>query len=244
MPDRRRRGPPPPLWPARPRRRADRPEQALHHLPALDPSTRPVRWPTTSSTRGDLEGDDPASGSRRWSRLHVKKHGGDVERSLADVPAAPSTRDGLAPPAQPRHGGESPAPRAARQPWAGALMPTARPVAPSATATSPTASGSASSGPTPAVALGTVFSGDRQRAAPARSPSSRSSTSHADDPVSRAQVLAGSQGGPSSLEHPGDRPGVWPRDLCRRPAVLRHAVHPAATASRRRSTAFTPPTSR
>ena len=62
---------------------------------------------------------------------------------------------------------------------------------------------------------------------------------HADDPVSRQRFLLEAEitGG---LEHPGDRPGLRPGHLRRRPAVLRHAVHPAATASRRPSSASTP----
>ena len=39
---------------------------------------------------------------------------------------------------------------------------------------------------------------------------------------------------------PGHRPGLRPGHLRRRPPVLRHAVHPAATASRRPSAASTP----
>ena len=48
---------------------------------------------------------------------------------------------------------------------------------------------------------------------------------HADDPGSRARFLLEAEitGG---LEHPGDRPGLRPGGLRRRPAVLRHAVHP------------------
>ena len=45
--------------------------------------------------RGDLDADDRAA-SKRSSARHLKKHGGDVEKSLAAVPANRSTRAGLA----------------------------------------------------------------------------------------------------------------------------------------------------
>jgi serine/threonine protein kinase/tetratricopeptide (TPR) repeat protein len=45
--------------------------------------------------RGDLEADDRSAVDALVAR-HVKKHGGDVERSLAAIPAGRSTREGLA----------------------------------------------------------------------------------------------------------------------------------------------------
>ncbi len=45
--------------------------------------------------RGDLD-DEQRAGIEAMVALHVKKHGGDVEKSLAAVPAGDSTREGLA----------------------------------------------------------------------------------------------------------------------------------------------------
>jgi serine/threonine-protein kinase len=45
-------------------------------------------------TRGDLDAEQRA-GVEAMVALHLKKHGGDVERSLAAVPAVPSARRGL-----------------------------------------------------------------------------------------------------------------------------------------------------
>jgi serine/threonine-protein kinase len=45
--------------------------------------------------RGDLDADDRSAVDALVAR-HVKKHGGDVERSLAAIPAGRSTREGLA----------------------------------------------------------------------------------------------------------------------------------------------------
>src|SRR5262245_43954633 len=47
------------------------------------------------TARGDLDADQRA-GVEAMVGLHLKKHGGDVERSLAAVPAGRSTREGLA----------------------------------------------------------------------------------------------------------------------------------------------------
>jgi hypothetical protein len=44
--------------------------------------------------RGDLD-DEQRAGVEAMVALHLKKHGGEVERSLAAVPAGPSTRQGL-----------------------------------------------------------------------------------------------------------------------------------------------------
>src|SRR5580658_4727256 len=45
--------------------------------------------------RGDLDADDRSAIDALVAR-HVKKHGGDVERSLAAIPAGRSTREDLA----------------------------------------------------------------------------------------------------------------------------------------------------
>src|SRR6516164_3596997 len=47
------------------------------------------------TARGDLDADQRA-GVEAMVGLHLKKHGGDVERSLAAVPAGRSTREKLA----------------------------------------------------------------------------------------------------------------------------------------------------
>jgi hypothetical protein len=46
-------------------------------------------------SRGDLDAEQRA-GVEAMVALHLKKHGGDVEKSLAAVPAGTSTRLGLA----------------------------------------------------------------------------------------------------------------------------------------------------
>ena len=51
--------------------------------------------------RGDLDADDAELPSRPWPRFTSKKHGGDVERSLAAIPAGRSTRESLARSAMP-----------------------------------------------------------------------------------------------------------------------------------------------
>src|SRR6516225_6403157 len=45
--------------------------------------------------RGDLDADDRSALDALVAR-HIKKHGGDVERSLAAIPAGRSTRESLA----------------------------------------------------------------------------------------------------------------------------------------------------
>src|SRR5271165_4372498 len=45
--------------------------------------------------RGDLDADDRSAVDALVER-HIKKHGGDVERSLAAIPAGRSTRESLA----------------------------------------------------------------------------------------------------------------------------------------------------
>ena len=46
-------------------------------------------------SRGDLDADDRSAVDALVER-HIKKHGGDVERSLAAIPASRSTRESLA----------------------------------------------------------------------------------------------------------------------------------------------------
>src|ERR1700761_7087891 len=47
------------------------------------------------AARGDLDAEQRL-GVEAMVSLHLKKHGGDVERSLGAIPAGPSTRDSLA----------------------------------------------------------------------------------------------------------------------------------------------------
>ena len=172
--------------------------------------------------RGDLDADAARRRRGPGRRCTSKKHGGDAEKSLAAIPAGRSTRESLAAARRPRrssatlgHVGSRPRPDRTATPTARPATPSARPPA--------TASGSASCGPTPAAAW-----------APSSWPSTPSCNrevalkqildQHADDPTSRAAVPA------RGRDHrragaPGDRPGLRPGHLRRRPALLRHAVH-------------------
>ena len=128
-----------------------------------------------------------------------EKHGGDAEKSLAAIPAGRSTRESLAAPRRPGHRrprSATSAPRSARP----RTMPTAPPPTPSARPPA-TASGSASCGPTPGAGWA-PSSSPSTPSCTARWRSSRSSTSHADDPASRQRFLLEAEitGG---LEHPG-----------------------------------------
>ena len=85
--------------------------------------------------------------------LHLKKHGGDAEKSLAAVPAGRSIRDGLADLGDPdieaslgHLGSARPTHLDERRPDRTASLSVGPPP--------PTASGSASSGPTPGAAWG------------------------------------------------------------------------------------------
>ena len=175
--------------------------------------------------RGELDADGRAA-VEAMVALHLKKHGGDTEKSLAAIPAGRSTRE------SPRRRGRPRADRHRRPPRLrldrrrcrlrrplrqhGQLRRRHRPPA--------TASGSASCDPTPAAAWG-----------PSSWPWTRSCNRevalkqildhHADDPISRQRFLLEAEvtGGPGA---PGDRPGLRAGDLRRRPALLRHAVHP------------------
>src|SRR3954463_11596262 len=54
--------------------------------------------------RGDLDADDRSAVDALVAR-HIKKHGGDVEKSLAAIPAGRSTRENLAQVGDPDVGG-------------------------------------------------------------------------------------------------------------------------------------------
>ena len=90
-----RRRPRPALRPARAAERPDRPGPARRRLPGLDPrqGPRPGRPPRRPRRPRRRRSGPP---SRRWSPLHLKKHGGDAEKSLAAIPAGRSTRESLA----------------------------------------------------------------------------------------------------------------------------------------------------
>ena len=132
--------------------------------------------------------------------LHLEAHGGDVEKSLAAIPAGKSTRESLAALGDPdiertlgQVGSARPAGRRTATPTARPAMPSARPP--------PTASGSASCGPTPGAAWA--------RSSWPWTPSCNREVAlkqildqHADDPTSRQRFLLEAEitGG---LEHPG-----------------------------------------
>ena len=104
--------------------------------------------------RGDLDAEQ-RSLLEGLVAQHLKKHGGDVEQSLAAVPAGRSIRDGLADLGDPdieRHARPRRR-RRIRRPTSMTTTPTAPPASPSARPP-PTASGSASSGPMPGAAWG------------------------------------------------------------------------------------------
>ena len=131
--------------------------------------------------------------------LHIKKHGGDVEKSLAAIPAGRSTRESLAHIGDPR-ARHLARPASARRDRATTATPTAPPATPSAPPPA-TASGSASCGRTPRGGLGAVFvalDGELHREVALKQILDK----HADDPVSRARFLLEAEitGG---LEHPG-----------------------------------------
>lgn|GEM_PF-1387513 len=102
-------------------------------------------------SRGDLEADDRLAVEALVAR-HLRKHGGDVEKSLAAVSAGKSTRESLA-----QIGDRISTPR-----WNTSPRHTSRPTTAMRTARHrtlsarppATASGSVSCGPTPAAVLG------------------------------------------------------------------------------------------
>ena len=85
----------PPLRPACAAERPDRPGPARRRLPGLDPRQGPAAWPIISSPAATSTATTGLR-SRRWSARHLKKHGGDPEKSLAAVSAGRSTRESLA----------------------------------------------------------------------------------------------------------------------------------------------------
>ena len=140
--------PRPALRPARAAERPDRPGPARRRLPGLDPRQGPALADHLVA-RGDLDADDRAA-VEALVALHLKKHGGDAEQSLAAIPAGRSTRESLAGSATPTstatlaHVGSASTEHGRRRRPHGQPTPSARPP--------PTASGSASSGPTPGAA--------------------------------------------------------------------------------------------
>ena len=148
--------------------------------------------------RGDLDAEQrPAS--RPWSRLHLKKHGGDVEKSLAAIPVGRSTRESLAQIGDPEieatlghigsaHGSTEDGDAATARPLRRRLGHQRRPAVPHPSAPRPGRPGRRLRRP-------------RRRAAP-RGRAQADPRHHADDPVSRQRFLIEAEitGG---LEHPG-----------------------------------------
>ena len=203
-----RRRPPSSLRTARASERPDRPGPPRRRLPGLDPRQVEERWPTTSSPAATSR---PTSGrpSRRWSTLHLKKHGGDVERSLASDPGR-AVHPRVA--RRPRRPGRSSTPSPSSPPAPRATT-TARPATPSGTATADRttsyAVGTATADgqrfrvlrPHARGGLGAVFvalDAELNREVALKQILDR----HADDPTSRARFLLEAEvtGG---LEHPG-----------------------------------------
>ena len=148
--------------------------------------------------RGDLDADDRAAVEALVAQ-HLKKHGGDAEKSLAAIPAGRSTRESLARLGDPELDGTARPPRLGLDPGRRRRRPHRQ--LRRRHGHQPTASGSASSGPTPGAAW-----------APSSWPSTRELNRevalkqildhHADDPTSRQRFLLEAEitGG---LEHPG-----------------------------------------
>ena len=89
------RRPPPALRPARAAERPHQPGPARRRLPGLDARQGPEPGrPPGSPRRPDRAPSGPLS--RRSSQVHLEAHGGDVEKSLAAIPAGKSTRESLA----------------------------------------------------------------------------------------------------------------------------------------------------
>ena len=154
--------PPSPLRPARPAERPDRPGPARRRLPGLDARQgpapgRPPRRPAATSTPTSVPP------SRRWSALHLKKHGGDVGEEPRRHPRRPIDPREPGRPRRPGHRGDARPRRPSRRLRRRRRRPHRQ--LRRRLGHRPTASGSASSGRTPGAAW-----------APSSSPSTPSCT--------------------------------------------------------------------
>ena len=168
--------------------------------------------------RGDLDAEQRA-GVEALVALHLKKHGGDAEQSLAAIPAGPSTRESLAALGDPEiehdpRPSSAPARRRRRRPHRQLRRRhrhRRRPAVPRPAAPRPRRPGRR-------------LRGARRRAAPRGG-------AQADPRPARRRPGQPRPVPARGRDHrragaPGDRPGLRPGHLRRRPAVLRHAVHP------------------
>ena len=188
------------------------------------PATKPGVWPTTSK-RGDLTGPKRAA-LEVLASAHLETHGGDVEQSLAAIPANRSTRAGLAELGEPEI--EATLARVARN-KNGHATEADLDHDPDRTGTL-AVGGSTGDGqrfqllrPHARGGLGEVFvalDSELHREVALKQILEK----HADDPVSRQRFVLEAEvtGG---LEHSGDRAGLRPGHLRQRPPVLRHAFH-------------------
>ena len=106
LPYGRRRQPRPPLRSARAAERPDRPGASSSPPSRPGPATRPAPWPITWSTAATSTPTQRAA-VEAMVALHLKKHGGDAEKSLAAIPAGRSTRESLAAARRPRDRGNA-----------------------------------------------------------------------------------------------------------------------------------------
>ena len=151
--------------------------------------------------------------------LHIKKHGGDTEKSLASIPAGRSTRERLAAVGDPELTGNV-ARLASGSTEHDAELTTTYSVG-SATIRRPAVPGPAA----PCAGRpGCRLRGTGHRTAPRGGPQAdpRPACRRPDQP----RTLPAGGGSDRRAGAPRDRPGLRPGDLRRRPALLRHAVHP------------------